>query len=157
MEKINKMANIKKCKVNTVGSKTKNEIRKPKKRKFCFEYSDTDGIQITEDYNDIFTVDIAALQYCCGIVEIGDICLNDCVVEKEDIENLYPLIKKSVESIVDSHTGDGECVTLVANLIDNAACGLLRRAFVETDLFTLVKTFRNQNSGKQIEMWVSNN
>ena len=107
------------------------------KSKFTF------GLSISEDDN------------CCGLYSLGDFSIHrdsTNIPEKEKIE----LVKEAFSRLIEkSKNGNGE-FTLFLTLIKSKPCSYVKEALKDGSLFTLVKTFKNKNSGNTNDLYVSN-
>lgn len=88
---------------------------------------------------------ISVLPHCCGISEFGDISVNT----KSDIQMLTKFLDEIVNSV------KGHTFIINTNGIDDSA--RYEKALANCKNWTLVKTFKNANSGNTIKMWISTN
>lgn len=110
---------------------------------------------------EVFRCYFYGIPACCGVVELAEIgSLSSDVGLKKD-KGFTTMLDSGLHQLLEiSHNGGSapnECKVLLANLINNEACNLLKDAFIRTKTFTNYKTFVNSNSGNEITMWVSNN
>lgn len=120
---------------------------------------DLDGnefsIVVDDSYEDNqFNAQLESTPHCCGVIEIGDINIEDYAITKE--KNFKTCMDNAVTKLLQDDTKKNGVHTYIANLIDNPACNALRDSFIRTGLFTLVKTFKNYTGGV-INMWISGN
>lgn len=104
----------------------------------------------------LFSLDIDGIPGCCGILELHDFRsdrANPSITNAEKVEGVRRLLKE----VIANHTKARQCITLIFTLVDNAACDLIKEAVADGELFTLVKSFVNSNSGRRNDMYVSNN
>lgn len=115
------------------------------------------GISIAnEECKNIFYLSVYGVQACCGassMAELGAISSSALADDKAFTTTL----DKAMHQLIDTAEDSEGCMALIANLIDNNACNLLKDSFKRTKLFSCVKTFTNMNSGNTIEIWLSNN
>lgn len=116
------------------------------------------GIKIVLGGQIIFSLGCFGSAACCGLKELGGINCTNVHIGKYDAqldEALKSLINDSTHYNEDQE--DGEIIAIIANLIDNEACKVLKEAFVRTKTFKCIKEFTNANSGNVITTWISNN
>lgn len=114
------------------------------------------------DYEEIFCLKVANSSFCCGVGEIGQICLyEDFEGEQKEIAEKY--IDDYLAYLLNLNTKSVKKTqykrAIIANLIplDDKGSKFLKESFIRTEYFTLVKSFKNINSGNLIETWISNN
>jgi len=96
----------------------------------------------TNGGSSIFDATVTVLEYCCAIRELGDIsCKN------------HPALATFINAFGNSKKG----ITFMMNLNNNASCTIMKKVLRTCDNWTLVKSFKNSNSGNPIEIWMSNN
>ena len=85
------------------------------------------------------------LPHCCGIFEIGDL----------SIGSLFPTteLTKILDTIVNNITNR----TLILSTNGVSTSIWFEKALSECKEWTLVKQFKNSNSGNTVKLWVSNN
>lgn len=105
----------------------------------------------------LFEMQAGTTQHTCGLIELGQIKLNTRTVDQK----LKDTLVKAVQKLVSIHTNDGrtgtKSITIMANLINNSGCNLLREALEKSGLFVKVKSWKNINSGNIIDMYLSTN
>lgn len=95
-------------------------------------------------YNNLM-IATEALPFCCGIREIGELNISK-TTDVKDVKTLF-------DTLVTLTKGN----TYIVNTNGNASSKLVDAALATSSLWTLVKTFKNSNSGSTIKMWISNN
>lgn len=95
--------------------------------------------------NNWFNIDFSTedTPFCCAVLEIGQIDFSK-TTSTEVLDQLF-------NSILTSQNGR----TMLINTIKDLKH--LEEYLSKSELFTLVKTFKNPNTGNTIKMWVSNN
>lgn len=83
--------------------------------------------------------------FCCGIYELGSLIISPSFPNNE--------LTKILDSISNSIRGR----TLLLNTNGREASIAFEKALSNCKEWTLVKAFKNSNSGNTIKMWVSNN
>lgn len=128
-----------------------------------------DGLSIgyEKEYSgqEIFNINIARLPHCCGMLEMGNIFLEEGMFSELPDKQIAALT-----TYIDDYFGwllrksnSGRKITrkhlFVANLIPDVDKGslLVRESFIRTGYFSLVKSFINSNSYNLVEVWISNN
>jgi hypothetical protein len=115
-------------------------------------------IRRSEDIGDsdesIYSFELEDLRFCCGIYEIGNIRFygEDRDNRSKDFQNV---LDNTVRALILHNRTDRKNYTYIANLIDTEECDIIRKAFIRTQLFSLVKRFKNPNSNNYIEIWMS--
>lgn len=102
-----------------------------------------------------FSVDVRQDEFCCGMFTLGGFNINQStagIPETNKVEAVKELFGKMVEAV----KIDNQEITLILTLIDNAPCNLIKKAFADGRMFTKVKTFKNINSSKFNDLYVSN-
>lgn len=104
----------------------------------------------------VFSAAVEDFPYSCSSRDLGNFEVH---ISKADIGNkiLKEIIRESLENLIVLNTGAGSCRTIMFTLNGNAHCKMVKEAIQGTDMFTLVKTFKNMNSGNTIELYVNNN
>ena len=92
---------------------------------------------------------------CCGLYSVGDFRIErDSNLISQKAKTTF--IKKAFKKLLDNVKQKGSEFTLFFTLINNEPCNLLDSAIKDGELFTLVKTFKNLNSGKVNKLYISN-
>lgn len=107
------------------------------KSKFTF------GLSISEDDN------------CCGLYSLGGFQIHRDTLnipEKEKVE----LVKEAFKRLVEKCKYKDMEFTLFLTLIKGKTCNYVKEALKDGSLFTLVKTFKNKNSGNTNDLYISN-
>ena len=87
---------------------------------------------------------ISELPYCCGVFEIGELCPLDRKVTQEAFNELM----------------EAFCEKRYTFIINTIAAGGAKNweSYLDTcPSFQLVKTFKNENSGRIVKVWLSTN
>lgn len=103
-----------------------------------------------------FNLGMEGTPFCCGLREIGSFSYNSsrAVPESEVIKGVAQMLEELLE---DNASVRGEVLTILFTLVDSAPCDIVKAALkLRPELFTLVKTFVNSNSGRLNELYVSN-
>lgn len=86
-------------------------------------------------------------EFCCGLLELGEIHCSKGIPIKE----LASVLDRAVECVSENKN------TLIINTNGKDASIIFEKALAKCKYWTLVKTFKNGNSGNTIKMWISNN
>jgi len=99
--------------------------------------------------------DVEQDSYCCGLFSLGNFCIDD---DESDFtsKQISDLIKKGFKTLVDQYKKGKQEFTFVMTLVNNNACNYIRKAFEDEKVFTLVKSFKNLNSGNNNDLYISN-
>ncbi len=89
--------------------------------------------------------DVNDLPNCCGVRECGNLSMST---------NL-PLT--TATEILDGFVSKFKGITFIATTNGSGNNLLYEKAFIKCKYWTLVKSFKNKNTGRIIKVWVSNN
>lgn len=93
--------------------------------------------------------------FCCGVNELGQFSTSGSTAftKADKITVLKEFFKEIVKESIGANSGQ---MTYYLTTVNNAPCALIDEALKDGELFTLVKTFKNANSGTVNKMYISN-
>lgn len=123
------------------------------------EYDEANGDRTSVEVskgNSTFRINFESVQdeFCCGVYSVGRFGISDsaAIPPAKKVE----VTKQLFSRFIDIMKRDSEEITLMLTLIDNPACNMVKKALADGELFTKVKTFKNLNSGRVNELYISN-
>lgn len=93
--------------------------------------------------------------FCCGVYSLGSFHINQNSLEFTEKEKIA-LIKEGLGRVINVVKYNKKEITLMFTTIKNQHCDLIDKAVSDGELFTLVKTFTNLNSGVINKLYISN-
>ena len=117
------------------------------------------------NYDFEFSMSIDRSPICCGMSEMGDFEIDYDVDSKdipfrEKVKAIRELIKKHVTMMTGRSKKGETCITLYFTLLpdqDKEITRLIKSAIQGQNLFKKVKTFINQNTNNENELYISLN
>ncbi len=104
-----------------------------------------------EEHKEVgITFQLETLPHCCGIHEIGDLSTD---INNNNKSKALKGLVEVLDTTASEYTGN----TLILNTNGKANSLIFDEALAKCKYWTLVKTFKNKNSGNTIKMWVTNN
>lgn len=108
---------------------------------------DNTNIQILSPNNKLFEFLLSGFPNCCGLAVIGGFTLTKDFPAQE--------LTTILDGFVSNPHAKGK--TMQITTAENSTCLRMAAALSKCKYWTAVKTFKNQNSGNNVTIWVSNN
>ena len=102
-----------------------------------------------------FSFEIEPDAFCCGLFSVGNFRVTG-VYANIPVKERIKLVRKAFEALADKAKENKKESALVFTLVNNAPCNLVKEALKDENLFAIVKTFININSGVENALYVSN-